>query len=264
MIGFVSYLKNNWKIFVKLLTNDFKSKYSGAYLGAVWGVIQPIITVLIYWFVFRVGLRAGNRPDGTPYIVWMIAGIVPWFFISDAFGAVTNTFLEYSYLVKKLNFRITMLPFVKIGSSCIFHLVFVVFVMVIFNIAGFYVRLSYFELAYYMFAAIYSVLGIGLMTSALTVYMRDVSQIVGIIIQIGFWAIPIVWGPEVLGEPLIYLFKLNPVYYVVEGYRDVLITGEWFWQKPVYTLYFWCVSTLIMVLGIYVFRKLRPYFADVL
>lgn len=100
MKDFLENLRENKRIFIKLLNNDFKSRYSGAYLGAVWGIIQPIITVLIYWFVFQVGLKSGARPDGTPYIVWMMAGIIPWFFFSDALGAVTNTFLEYSYMVK--------------------------------------------------------------------------------------------------------------------------------------------------------------------
>lgn len=264
MKNFLENLRENKRIFIKLLNNDFKSRYSGAYLGAVWGIIQPIITVLIYWFVFQVGLKSGARPDGTPYIVWMMAGIIPWFFFSDALGAVTNTFLEYSYMVKKLNFRISILPLIKVGSSLIIHIVFLIFVTVILNFSGFYADWSYLEIFYYMFATVYLVLGVGLITSTLAVYVRDVSQLVAIIIQIGFWAIPIVWGPEALGGKLIYLFKLNPVYYVVEGYRKALISKEPFWIEPIYAIYFWGISTAILFLGIYIFRKLKPYFADVL
>ncbi len=262
MRGFLIYLGNNRKIFINLLKNDFKSRYSGAYLGAVWGIVQPVVTVLIYWFVFQVGLRSGDRPDGTPYIVWMLAGIIPWFFFSDALGAVTNTFLEYSYMVKKINFRISLLPFVKIGSSMVLHAIFLIFVTIILNFAGFYAGWSYLEIFYYMAGGFYCVLGIGLITATLTVYMRDVSQLVSIVIQIGFWAIPIVWGPEVLSGRFIYLFKLNPVYYIVEGYRKALISHEWFWSEPVYMLYFWIVTTMVFGVGIFIFRRLKPYFAD--
>lgn len=259
---FLAYLGKNRKIFMKLLKNDFKSRYAGAYLGAVWGIIQPVITVLVYWFVFQVGLKSGGRPDGTPYIVWMMTGIIPWFFYSDALGAITNTFLEYSYMVKKINFRISLLPLVKAGSSLILHMVFLLFVMLILNFSGFYADWSYLQIVYYITAAVYCVLGLGLITSSLTVYMRDMAQLVSIVIQIGFWAIPIVWGPEVLSGKLQYVFKLNPVYYIVEGYRKTLITHEWFWSEPLYTLYFWTAATGIMAAGIYTFQKLKPYFAD--
>lgn len=262
MKGLLFYIKNNRKIFLRLLKNDFKNRYAGAYLGAVWGVIQPIVTVLIYWFVFQVGLKSGDRPDGVPYIVWMMVGIIPWFFFSDALGAVTNTFIEYSYLVKKLNFRISVLPLVKVASSLILHMVFLAFVMIILSFSGFYIHWTFAELVYFIIAAVYCVLGVGLITSTLTVYMRDISQLVSIIIQIGFWAIPIVWGPEILEGRLMYLFKLNPVYYIVEGYRKALITNEWFWSEPLYTIYFWIVTTIVMIFGGYMFRKLKPYFAD--
>ena len=108
------------------------------------------------------------------------------------------------------------------------------------------------------------VFAVVLFTSSVTVYMRDVSQLVGIFIQIGFWAIPIVWGPEVLSDKLRFIFQLNPVYYLVEGYRDSLYAHVPVWDKPLYTLYFWAVTGALFALGMYTFRKLKPYFADVL
>lgn len=252
------------KMYLKLLKNDFKSRYTGSYLGMIWGIIQPIVTILIYWFVFTVGLRNGARPDGTPYIIWMIAGIVPWFFFSDALGAGTNAFIEYSYLVKKLNFNIALLPVVKVGSSCLIHLIFLIFSTIIFNFYGYQANWLYLQLIYYLVCNVFLVTGVVMLTSSLTVYLRDISQLIAIIVQIGFWAIPIVWGPEVVGERLILIFKLNPVYYIIEGYRNTLIEGAFFWSQPLYTLYFWTFSIMIFVIGYYVFNKLKLYFADVL
>ena len=251
-------------IYLKLLKNDFKSRYTGSYLGIIWGFIQPVITVLIYWFVFTIGLRYGERPDVKPYIIWMIAGLLPWFYFSEALGAVTNTFLEYSYLVKKINFRIGLLPFVKIGSSMIIHFVFLIFSTTIFNFYSYPADWVYLQLVYYLCAATFLLVGIGFLTSSLAVYLRDTSQIVAIIIQIGFWAIPIVWGPEALGGKWGIIFQANPVYFLIEGYRDTFLRGIWFWEKPVYNLYFWVVAGLIWMSGIRIFRKLKLYFADVL
>ena len=164
----------------KLVKNDFKARYSGSYLGVVWGIVQPLITVLIYWFVFTVGLRNGERPDGTPYIIWMISGIVAWFFFSDALGAGTNAFLEYSYLVKKLNFNVGLIPLVKVGTSLIIHGIFLGIVTVILNFSGFTADWYYLQLAYYIFCNFMLVFAVVLFTSSVTVYMRDASQLVGI------------------------------------------------------------------------------------
>ena len=258
------FLKNERKMFLKLTKNDFKARYTGSYLGIAWGVIQPIITILIYWFVFTVGLRSGERPDGSPYIIWMVSGMIPWFFFSDALGAGTGAFMEYGYLVKKLNFNIGLIPLVKIGASLIIHIIFLTVTTMIFNFFGYQADWFYLQLVYYMFCNVCLVLGIVLFTSSLTVYMRDVSQLVAIVIQIGFWAIPIVWGPEVLKGKFRLLFQLNPVFYIVEGYRDSFMTHKLFFEKPVYTIYFWMFTGIFLFIGMYTFRKLKPYFADVL
>ena len=104
--------------------NDFKTKFAGSYLGIVWAFVQPVVTILVYWFVFEIGLKAG-RDCQYPFIVWLTAGLVPWFFFSEAWNSGTNALIEYSYLVKKVVFKINILPFVKVLSSLFVHLIFV-------------------------------------------------------------------------------------------------------------------------------------------
>ena len=98
----------------KLAKNDFRTKYAGSYLGIIWAFIQPVVTVLVYWFVFEVGFRAGENTLPVPFVLYLIAGIVPWFFFQDGLIGGTNSMLEYSYLVKKVVFQISVLPVVKI------------------------------------------------------------------------------------------------------------------------------------------------------
>lgn len=258
------FIQDNRKLYIPLVRNDFRSRYNGSVFGIFWGFAQPIVTVLVYWFVFQVGLRAGERPDGTPYILWLICGMVPWFYFSEALGAVTNSFIEYSYLVKKVQFHVGMIPLIKIGSSLIVHVIFVVLAEIILNCYGYFVNAFYFQVLYYMLAATFLLVGFGLFLSSVTVFFRDMSQIVGIFIQVGFWAIPIVWGSEVLPAPVLKLFQLNPVYYIVEGYRDCLLRGIYFWDHPYQTLYFWCFVALAMFVGLRTFQKLKTGFADVL
>ena len=262
--GIKALLTENWELYVSLVKNDFKARYNGSAYGVVWGVIQPLVTILIYWFVFQVGLRAGTRPDGIPYILWLICGILPWFFFSEALGMVTNSIVEYSYLVKKVHFRMSLIPEIKIGSSLVMHIIFLTIGTVILNFYGYAANWYYLQLIYYIGAMIYLLIGNAMLLSALNVFFRDMSQIIGIVIQIGFWAIPIVWGSEMLSPPLMILFKLNPVFYLVEGYRDTLLNHVPFWMHLRQTAYFWAFSTALFIIGAKVFRKLKPSFADVL
>ena len=236
---------DNRDLYFSLVRNDFRSRYNGSAFGIVWGFIQPLVTVMVYWFVFQVGLRAGSRPDGTPYILWLICGIVPWFYFSEALGSVTNSFIE-------------------IGSAWLVHVVFTVLATVILNFYGYRADWFYFQVLYYMGAVTFLLVGVGLFLSSVTVFFRDMSQIVGIIIQVGFWVIPIVWGSEILPPAVKLIFELNPVYYIVEGYRDSLLAGVPFWAHPFQTLYFWSLALMVFLFGLRSFRKLKPGFADVL
>ena len=106
----------NKKLILQLSKNDFKTRFAGSMLGRVWGFIQPVVMVLVYWFAFERGLRMGAaRVAGgieIPYVLWLVAGLVPWFYFSDALSGGTNALIEYSYLVKKVVFEISILPVV--------------------------------------------------------------------------------------------------------------------------------------------------------
>ena len=95
----------NRRLVAKLAKNDFKTRYAGSYLGIVWAFIQPVITILVYWFVFSVGFRSGTGDLGVPFVLYLVAGIVPWFFFQDALMGGTNSLLEYNYLVKLYSSR---------------------------------------------------------------------------------------------------------------------------------------------------------------
>jgi len=107
-------------------------------------------------------------------------------------------------------------------------------------------------------------LGFGWAVSALNVFVRDVGQIVAVIIQVGFWATPILWDISIMPLKVQMIFKLNPMFYIVQGYRESFIYFSPFWRHPYQTLYFWVVAVTILVIGALIFKKLKPQFADVL
>ena len=130
-------LYQNRRLIWKLSKNDFKTRYAGSYLGIIWAFVQPIVTVVMYWFVFGVvmpGRAVAVQGDiEIPYILWLIAGIVPWFFFSEALSNGTGALLEYNYLVKKVVFKISILPIIKIMSALFVHAFFVIFTLILFS-----------------------------------------------------------------------------------------------------------------------------------
>lgn len=260
----------NRGIAFNLAKNDFKNRFSGSYLGTVWAFVQPIVTILLFWFVFEKGLRAGPQGlrDGipVPFVLWLTSGLVPWFFFQDALLSGTNTLYEYAFLVKKVVFNIGILPAVKVISNLFVHVAFVGFMFFLFVVMGLYPTIYSVQVIYYSIAMICFVTGLVYMTSSFCVFFKDLSQIIGILMQVFMWSTPIMWNIESIGikGPLLYLFKLNPMYYIVQGYRDSMIGNIWFFEKSDLTVYFWLITILLFVLGSTTFRKLKVYFADVL
>ena len=239
-------LYQNRKLVLSLAKNDFKTKYAGSYLGIVWAFIQPIVTILVYWFVFSVGLKAGTVSD-YPFVLYLVSGIVPWFFFQDALNGGTNALIEYNYLVKKVVFKISILPIVKI-------------------IYGYTPSLYTLQIIYYSVCTFLFVLGLVYATSAIVIFFRDLTQIISIFLQVGVWLTPIMWDINMLSSHpwLIKLFKLNPMYYVVTGYRDSMLGHVGIWNHASWTIYFWVVTILLFGLGSVIFKRLKPHFADVL
>lgn len=256
----------NRKLVLSLAKNDFKTKYAGSYLGTIWAFIQPIVTVCVYWFVFGLALRGANANRGVPFVLWLVAGLVPWFFLQDGLTSGTNALLEYNYLVKKVVFNIRVLPVVKVLSAVFVHVFFVAIVVALYTFMGYLPDLYYLQLVYYSLCVFVLVLGISYLTSSVVVFFRDLSQIIGIALQVGIWMTPIMWAFEDLGIGgwLSTILKLNPMFYIVQGYRDSLIDKVGFWERPGLTAYFWVLTIVIFFLGTRLFCKLQVHFADVL
>lgn len=246
-----------------LSKNDFRTKYAGSYLGITWAFVQPIVSILVYWFVFQVGFKSAPV-ENFPFVLWLVAGLVPWFFFSESVMNATNSLIEYSYLVKKVVFKISVLPIIKIISAVFVHIFFIGFSLLLFAAYGYYPDLYTLQVFYYTVCMIIFVLGISYTTSAIVLFFRDLGQIINIFMQVGMWMTPIMWSYEMIPNQFQWILKLNPMYYIVEGYRDSLINKVWFWERFNMTIYFWIVCIGVFSVGTLIFKKLKVHFADVL
>lgn len=248
-------------MFWELVKNDFQAKFAGSYLGVFWAFVQPVITIVLYWFVFQVGMRSGNVSNH-PFILFLMAGLIPWFYFSEAWNGASNCLAEYSYLVKKVVFNVGVLPVLKVVSSLFVHVFFSAVLVIVCAVYGYGIDLYLLQLLYYIPCMAFLVLGISYITASCTVFFKDMTQIVNIMLTIGIWLTPIMWVPA--SASLQTVLRLNPMYYIVDGFRDALLEKVWFWNKPVWSIYFWAFSILVYIIGVKMFNRLKVHFSDVL
>lgn len=260
---FVVILYNERELLSTLVRNDLKSRYAGSFLGLIWAFVQPLLTILIFWLVFELGFRT-LPVNNVRFILWFIPAYIPWIFFSDAVVNSTNCMREYSYLVKKIKFPIEILPIVKILSSLIIHSFFIVLMLIIFLFYRYDFTLMSLQIIYYVFALMCLLVGLSWLTSAIAVLIKDFTQVISVILQLGFFAVPIFWNDADMDQRVLLFLKLNPAYYLVQGYRDSMLGNVFFWERPLLTAYYWGVTIIVFVLGIKMFVKLRKHFADLI
>jgi lipopolysaccharide transport system permease protein/teichoic acid transport system permease protein len=157
-----------------------------------------------------------------------------------------------------------VLPVVKALSALIVHILFIVLLMIFFLIYGYTPSIYWLQFVYYLIASVVLILGLSWLTSSLMVFIKDIGQAITIFLQFGFWLTPVFWPVDMLPPKVLLILKLNPVMYLVNGYRNSFMYNIWFWEHWHYTLYYWVVALSVFVTGAIMFRKLRPHFADVL
>jgi lipopolysaccharide transport system permease protein/teichoic acid transport system permease protein len=246
-----------------LTKNDFHQKYLGNILGFFWAFIQPTATIAVFWFVFQVGFK--SKPvDDFPFILWLVSGMFPWFYFADGLSNGTNSILSNSFLVKKILFRVSLLPLIKLLSALVIHIFFIFFMFAMFLYYGYTPEIYWLQVIYYLFAVSVLLLGLSWITSSVVVFFRDVGQLVAVIIQFGFWLTPIFWSMKIVPQKYHFIIGLNPLVYIIEGYRDSMIYHRWFWEDIDTTIYYWSITAIIFTIGGLTFSKLRPHFSDVL
>ncbi len=249
----------------KLAKADLVKTYRGAALGWAWAIIKPAVTIFVYWFAFDIGLRAGKDVNGYPYFLWMIAGLVPWFYMSDMLTVGIDTIRKYSYLVTKMKFPVSTIPtFVSI-SKFVVYLILMLLVVFIFIFMGYppsiyLIQMPFYMLLMFVFFTIWS-----LFASLLSSMSKDFGNLVKSMVTAIFWLSGILYNPDSIKiEWVRKLLMINPVTYLTNGFRNCFINQVWFWEQPKRLLYFVIIMALLLLLTIWSYKKLRKEIPDVL
>ena len=246
----------------KLAKADLSKTYRGSALGWSWAIIKPVVTIFVYWFAFSIGLRSGKPVNGYPFFLWLIAGLVPWFYMGDMITGGTNCIRRYSYLVTKMKFPVSTIPtFVSI-SDIIVNILLIIVVIIIFSLFGYVPDIYLLQIPFFI---LLSFIFFTLFSSFLGAISKDFINLVKSFITAVFWLSGILWDADrVKGVWLKKFLNLNPVTFLVNGFRNCFINKIWFWEQPKRLLYFVIITFILLLLALWAYKKLRKDIADVL
>ena len=263
LLRFLKRLFHQRALIRAMALREMQTRYAGTLAGLVWSVVHPLMMMLTYWFVFSVGFKA--KPTGNvPFIIVFLCGLIPWMAFSEAVMASANAITGNALLVTKTVFPTEILPVVNLAASMASQVIMLVILVILLAVYGIGFSLYNFQFLYYLVALSVFCVGLGWIVSALNVFYRDVSQILSVVLNMWFWMTPIVWQAATVSERFRFFIKLNPMYYIVEGYRISFIEHSGFWQHWKQGGYFWAVSLTTFAVGGLLFRKLKPDFPEVL
>ena len=249
----------------QLARADLVKTYRGSALGWFWAPIKPAVTIFVFWFAFAIALRSGGPVNDMPFFLWLIAGIVPWFYMSEMFTQGAATLNSYSYLVNKIRFPVSTIPtFVSI-SKLFVHAILMVLVVIIFAIWGYPPDIYLLQLPFYtglmfVFWTLWS-----LFASPLAAVSKDFANVVKSFVSALFWLSGVLWDVNAIHITwLKRALVFNPVTFFANGYRNVFIYKQWFWEDAFHLFAFGFVLLVTFCLAIFTYGRLRKEIADVL
>jgi lipopolysaccharide transport system permease protein len=242
-----------------LAWRDVKVRYKQTVIGVLWIVLQPFLTMVIFSIIF--GKLMNVPTNGEPYPVFSYAALLPWTFFSGALSRASASLVAEANLLSKVYFPRLILPFAAILSLLID---FAISFMILLGLLVFYgipVGSAILALPLLLVLSFLTALGFGLWLSALNVKYRDVNYIIPFLIQFWFFLTPVAYPSSLIPEPWRFLYSLNPMTGVIEGFRWALLGQQTIPGAPI------LLSTLIVLIvfigGLFYFRRMESQFADV-
>ncbi len=249
---------------IKLARADMKKSYGGA-LGMGWAVIRPAILIFVYWFAFSFGLRKGGDVDGHPFFLWLLAGIIPWFYMREMLTGGAGSIRKYKFLVTKIKFPISTIPtFVSMGALAV-HVILVLIIMAIYVGFGYMPTIYYLQLPFYTLLMFMFFTTWGLLAGVLSVVSRDFLNLVKSLTQALFWLSGILYDASSISHVWIRrILLVNPITIIVDGYRNVFTRQQWFWEDGQALINFAIVYGILLILAVWAYHRLKKDIPDIL
>ncbi len=255
-MGIFKGLYNYRELIKTSVKKDIGGKYKHSFLGVLWSFINPLLQIAVYAIIFPLIMR-NNIPN---YTVFMVCGLIPWNYFSTVINRASFTMIENGNIIKKVYFPREILPLSLVTSETINFLISTI--IIIGFTLSFGMGLTPYILLYPVILVVQYILllGISLIVSSITVYFRDLQHFIGVILQLFFYATPIVYAVDTIPENFRWILQINPMTYIIEGFRDIFYNQTMPDMNSLGIILL--IGIVICILGYMLFNKLQKRFAE--
>ena len=256
------------RLLMDMTARDLRNRYAGSYVGLFWTILVPLLSSVVYVAVFSVLMRGSLQGEYAHlnFTVFYFTGFTPWFLFSEVLIRNLGIIRENANIVTKVFFPNSILPLSVFLSSLVAHTVLILFCIALIYIYGFSFSHRFYFLPVYLIFLFLITMGLSFFFAAISVFIKDLSEIIPIFLNLLFFSTPILYPYHLFNEApkwAQYLLTANPFYHIAEGYRISLINLDV--RTNIYGIIILSAySIFFILLGIYTFAKLKPSFADVL
>ena len=238
------------------IKKDIGGKYKNSFLGVLWSFVNPLLQIIVYAIIFPLIMKS----DIEYYVVFMVCGLIPWNYFSTVINRTSFTMIENGNIIKKVYFPREILPISVVTSETVTFLISSILIL-LFTLGyglGLTINIVFYPLI--LLVQYVLLIGISLIVSSVTVYFRDLQHFIGVLLQLFFYATPIVYAVDTIPENFRWILKYNPMTYIIEGYRDI------FWGQTApdisTLLIVLAIGIVLCILGYLIFNKLQKKFAE--
>ncbi len=251
--------KNLYKYRELLKTNikkEIRGKYKNSFLGVIWSFLNPLLQIAVYAIVFPLILK--NTQEN--YVIFLCCGLIPWTFFATSITRSAATMIENGNILKKVYFPREILPISVVTSEAINFMISTIIIMafVIFGGLGITKYIIFYPII--LLAQYIVILAISFIISSVTVYVRDLQHLIGVALQLLFYGTPIVYASETIPESFKWILDINPMTYIINGYRDIFYNQKMPELVPILILIL--IAIAVCVIGYIIFNKLQKGFAE--
>lgn len=243
-----------------MIERNFRARYVGSFGGLFWAILQPLLQVLIYTLIFS--LVFGRRIGDTPFALWLFCALLPWLMFNEIVKSSCGVIEQNKNLVTKTPFRSEILPLVVIGSALTGHLVGLGVLLSLLLLCRQPFAVQALTILFYLPCLMLFSLGLSWIVASVNVFVKDVSQSITVLLRLWFYLCAIIYPSTIIPEKYRFLLKLNPMYFITEGYRRALLSHQGI--VVIDFIYFFCITLVLLFAGAWTFRRLKGQFAEVL
>ena len=235
---------------------EIRGKYKNSFLGVLWSFLNPLLQIIVYAIVFQMILK-NPKED---YAIFICCGLIPWTFFSSAISRSAFTMVENGNILKKVYFPREILPISVVTSEAVNFLIstMIIIAFVIFGGLGISKYIIFYPII--LIAQYLLLIAISLIVSSISVYVRDLQHLIGVALQLLFYATPIVYDADSIPSNFQWILNINPMTYIINAYRDIFYNQTMIDFMPLVTLIL--VSIVICIIGYIIFNKLQKGFAE--